>query len=107
VAFRAARPAWSGHASSARRLGAGPRFYPPVRGCRSWVGGRVILALCELKQLVRRGDDIFNFRAVFSFQQRDCVDQHRLVGDELCSLFKLGQCGAAGDMSTKRILIFT
>jgi hypothetical protein len=55
------------------------------------------VALRVLEQLVGRGDDVFDFRAVFGFQQRDGVDQHRLVGDELGGLLELGQRGAGLD----------
>jgi hypothetical protein len=66
---------------------------------QGFFGGRVgvVVALRVLEQLVGRGDDVFDFRAVFGFQQRDGVDQHRLVGDELGRLLELGQRGAGLD----------
>ena len=32
------------------------------------------------------------FRAVFGFEQRQCVDEHRLVRNQLSSLLEFGQC---------------
>jgi hypothetical protein len=50
-----------------------------------------------LKKLVGGGDDVFDFRAVLGFEQRNGVDEHRLVGDQLRGLFELGQCGSRGN----------
>lgn len=49
---------------------------------QGFIGGRVgvvIAILGMLKEQVRSGDDTFDLRAVFGFQQRGGVDQHRLV----------------------------
>jgi hypothetical protein len=74
---------------------------------QGFLGGRVgvVVALRILEQLVGRGDDVFDFRAVFGFQQRDGVDQHRLVGDELGGLLELGQRARASmqALSTARL----
>ena len=55
------------------------------------------IALYMLKKLVGGGDDVFDFRAVLGFEQRNGVDEHRLVGDQLRGLFELGQCGSRGN----------
>lgn len=64
-----------------------------------FLGGAVRLAigLCILKQLVGGGDDILDFGAVLGFQQRDGIDQHRLVGDQAGRLFQLCQGGSRRD----------
>jgi hypothetical protein len=59
-----------------------------------------------LKQLVGGGDDVLDFRAVFGFQQRNSVDEHRLVGDQLGGLFQLGQCNAGRNAGTQHNFAF-
>ncbi len=43
---------------------------------------------------------------VRGFQQRDRVDQHGLVRDQLCRLFQLGQSGARSDARLQHGLAF-
>lgn len=61
--------------------------------------GRGVRVICSilgmLEEQVRGGDDTFNLGAVLGFQQGDGIDQHRLVRDQLGSLFQFGQ-GCAG-----------
>jgi hypothetical protein len=49
----------------------------------------------RVEELVGGGDDVLNLRAVLGFQQREGVNEHRLVGDQLGGLLQLGQ-GCAG-----------
>ena len=60
---------------------------------QSFFGGviRLPITIHVLEQLVGGGDDVLDFRAVFGLQQRNGVDEHCLVGDQLGGLFQLGQ----------------
>jgi hypothetical protein len=55
------------------------------------------MALRVLEELVGGGDDVLDLRAVLGFQQREGVDEHRLVGNELGGLLQLGQGGTGLD----------
>lgn len=44
-----------------------------------------------LEKLVGGGDGGLDLRTVLGFQQREGVDEHRLVGDQLGGLLQLGQ----------------
>jgi hypothetical protein len=60
-------------------------------------GVGVVVALRVLEELVGGGDDVLDLRAVLGFQQREGVDEHRLVGNELGGLLQLGQGGTGLD----------
>lgn len=49
------------------------------------------IALSVPEQPIGSGHDVLDLGAVFRFQQRDRVDQHGLVGNQLCRLLQLGQ----------------
>jgi hypothetical protein len=50
-----------------------------------------------LAQPVRGGDDVLDLGAVLGLQQRDRVDEHRLIGNQLGGLLQFRQGGAGLD----------
>ena len=68
-----------------------------VAQCLFGGGVGAVWALNVLEQLVGGGDDVLDFRAVLGFQQRNGVDQHRLVGDQLGRLLEFSQRSARFD----------
>ncbi len=59
--------------------------------------GLVVAALSVLEQQIGGSDNVFNLGTVLGFQQRDSVDQHRLVGNKFGCLLELGQGSARSD----------
>lgn len=55
------------------------------------------VALRELEQLVGRRDDVLDRRAVLRLEQRDRVDQHRLVRNQLGRPLQLGHSSTRFD----------
>ena len=49
--------------------------------CR--VGLRLADAIREAEQTVGRREDVFDFRARLRFEERDCIDEDGLIGDEV------------------------
>ena len=62
------------------------------------LGRRVAVVVKSLARLAEQrivgGDDIFDLGAVLGLQQRDRVDQNRLVGDQLAGGVEFRQCRA-------------
>jgi hypothetical protein len=48
-------------------------------------------SILELKQSIRRRDNVLDFGARLRFEQGQGIDQNPLVGNELSGLFQLGQ----------------
>ncbi|MER2513562.1 MAG: hypothetical protein ABTQ25_14280 [Nitrosomonas ureae] len=51
----------------------------------------------ELKQSIRSGDDVLDFRTGLGFEQWQGIDQNALIGNEFGSLLQFCQCCAGRD----------